>query len=133
MGKFIFLISCLLLMSLGAPNAPAQVPGVTSKLLLQTTLTDDPAREISMVLVEFPPGTSLDRHTHPGEEFSVVLQGTLEIVSEGREARRLSAGDVFHNPRGLIHQARNVGDTPVRLTITFILDKGKPLVLPAVK
>ena len=124
---------CIVLLGFVSPNVNAQAPSVTSKPLLQTTLSDDTPKDAYMVLVEFAPGSVLNRHTHPGDEFAVVLQGTLEISAEGRETRRVSTGDVFHNPRGLIHQARNVGDTPVRLAVTFIVDKGKPTFQPAVK
>ena len=82
---------------------------------------------------EFAPGGTTGVHTHPGDEYTVVLQGTLELTAEGRETRRVSAGDVYHNPRGLIHQARNVGETPARVAITFIIDKGQPITQPIAK
>ena len=80
-----------------------------------------------MVSVEFAPGGTTGRHTHPGDEYTFVLQGTLELSAEGRETRRASAGDVVHNPRGLVHEARNVGDSPARLVVTFVIDKGNPI------
>jgi quercetin dioxygenase-like cupin family protein len=114
-------------------SANAQAPSVTSKPLLKTTLSDDTEKEVIMASVEFPTGSVLNRHTHPGDEFVFVLQGTLEISAEGRETRRVSTGDVFHNPRGLVHEVRNVGDTPVRLANIFIVDKGKPFFQPIAK
>ena len=86
-----------------------------------------------MVSVEFAPGSTTGRHTHPGDEYTVVLQGILELSAEGRETRRVSAGDVYHNPRGLVHEARNVGDTPARVAITFVVDKGGPITQPVAK
>ncbi len=133
MKKFFLITFCIVVLGFVSANAGAQTPSVTSKTLLQTTLSDDPTKVIEMRLVEFPPGSQLSRHTHPGDELAFVLQGTLEILAEGREPRRVSTGDTFHNPRGLIHWARNAGDTPVRLAITFIVDKGKPVVQPAGK
>ena len=114
-------------------NADAQAPGITVKPLLRTTLSGDDAKESVMVSAEFAPGSTTGRHTHPGDEYTVVLQGTLELSAEGRETRRVSAGDVYHNPRGLIHEARNVGDTPARIAITFVIDKGKPITQPVAK
>lgn len=111
-------------------NAGAQSPTVTSKDLFKTTLTDDNTREVIMRLVEFPPGSALIRHIHPGEELAFVLEGTLETAAEGREPRRVSKGDTFHNAPGVIHIARNVGDTTVRLLATFIVEKGKPVFQP---
>jgi len=124
---------CIMLSGFFLENASAQAPVVTSKPLLKTTLSDDTQKETIMASVEFPPGSVLNRHTHPGDELAFVLQGTLEVSAEGRETRRFSTGDVFHNPRGLVHEARNVGDTPVRLAVTFIVDKGKPFFQPVAK
>ena len=114
-------------------SAHAQAPGITAKPLLRTTLSGDDTKESVMLAVEFAPGSTTGRHTHPGDEYTVVLQGTLELSAEGRDARRVSAGDVYHNPRGLVHEARNVGDTPARVAITFVIDKGKPITEPVVK
>ena len=123
----------LVLASFVSINAYAQAPGVTAKPLLRTTISGDDTKESVMLAVEFAPGSTTGRHTHPGDEYTAVLQGTLELSAEGRETRRVSTGDVYHNPRGLIHEARNVGDTPARVTITFIVDKGKPITLPVAK
>jgi len=133
MKRFFLIALCFGLVGFVSINADAQGPGVTSKTLLEGNLSDDTTKEVVMRLVEFPPGSSLSRHTHPGDELAFVLQGTLEIIAEGREARRVSTGDTFHNRRGIIHEARNVGDTPVRLLVTFIVDKGKPVVQPVAK
>jgi hypothetical protein len=35
------------------------------------------------------------------------------------------------NPRGAIHELKNVGDTPVRVVNTLVVDKGKPRMQPA--
>ena len=114
-------------------NAGAQAPGLTAKPLLRTTLSGDETKESVMLSVEFAPGSTTGRHTHPGDEYTVVLQGTLELSAEGRDTRRVQAGDVYHNPRGLVHEARNVGDTPARVAITFVVDKGKPITQPVAK
>ena len=117
----------IVLAGLVSTNVYAQAPGITVKPLLRTTLSGDDSKESIMLAVEFAPGSTTGRHTHPGAEYTVVLQGTLELSAEGRDARRVSAGDVYHNPRGLAHEARNVGDTPARVAITFVVDKGQPI------
>jgi quercetin dioxygenase-like cupin family protein len=111
-------------------TAIAQAPGITAKPLLRTTLSGDDTKESVMLAVEFAPGAGTGRHTHPGDEYTTVLEGTLELRADGREVRKVSAGDVYHNPRGLIHEARNVGDKPARVAITFVVDKGKPITQP---
>ena len=122
-----------LLIGLASPTVRAQSTGVKSKPLISTTLSGDDTKESIMLSVEFAPGGTTGLHTHPGDEYTFVLQGTLELTAEGREPRRVSAGDVYHNPRGLIHQARNVGEIPALVNITFIVDKGKPRTEPVIK
>jgi len=131
MKKFFLIALCIVLVSFVSANAGAQTPGVKANPLLKTTLSDDTTKEVSMILVEFSPGSTSGRHTHPGDEYAVVLQGTFELSAEGRETRRLSTGDVWHTPRGLVHENRNVGDTQGRVVLTIVGDKGKPFVMPA--
>jgi quercetin dioxygenase-like cupin family protein len=114
-------------------SANAQAPGITAKPLLQTTLSGDDTKESVIVSVEFAAGSKMWRHTHPGDEYTVVLQGTVELSAEGRETRRVSAGEAYHIPRGLAHETQNVGDTPARIVHVFVVDKGTPIIQPVAK
>jgi len=73
-------------------NAIAQAPGIVAKPLVRTTLSGDDTKESIMLAVEFAPGAGTGRHTHPGDEYTTVLEGTLELCADGREARRVNAG-----------------------------------------
>lgn len=132
-GSLFSVILAVFLTCLASPTVYAQATGVIAKPLLRTTLSGDDSKEAIMLAVEFAPGGTTGLHIHPGDEYTFVLQGTLELTAEGRETRRVTAGDVYHNPRGLVHQARNVGDIPALLKITFIIDKGKPITEPVNK
>jgi quercetin dioxygenase-like cupin family protein len=123
----------LLFTGLISPTARAQAAGMSAKPLIRTTLSDDSTKDSIILNVEFAPGGTTGRHLHHGDEYGMVLQGTLELTAEGRETRRVSAGEAFHNLRGLIHEARNIGDTPARLNIVFIVDKGKPIIEPVAR
>jgi quercetin dioxygenase-like cupin family protein len=114
-------------------SAIAQAPGVTAKPLLKTTLSGDDAKESVIVSVEFAAGSKMWRHTHPGDEYTVVLHGTVELSAEGRETRRVAAGEAYHIPRGLAHEVQNVDDTPARIVHVFVVDKGKPILQPVAK
>jgi quercetin dioxygenase-like cupin family protein len=113
---------------LSARETMAQIVWLSAKPLLRTSLSDDTSKDTVMLAVEIAAGGTTGRHFHHGDEYAFVLQGTLELVAEGRETRRVTVGDAFHNPRGLIHEAKNAGDTPVRLHIVFVVDKGKPII-----
>ena len=76
--------------------------------------------------VDFAPGASFPRHTHPGEEIIYVLTGTLEYEVSGKPVT-LKAGDVLFVPPETVHAARNVGTTPAAELATYVLEKGKPL------
>jgi quercetin dioxygenase-like cupin family protein len=114
-----------------APGAFAEAQGLTKKTLLQTSVSGDDTKETVIVMAEFAKGGTTGRHTHPGDEYSVVLEGTLELLTDGSAPRRVSAGEAYHNPKGVVHEARNVGDGPARVVVTFIIDKGKPVTQPA--
>ena len=133
MKRFFLIALCIVVVGFVSANTNAQTANVTAKPLLQAPLSDDTTKQGAMILVDFPAGSTTGRHTHPGDEYAFVLQGTFELSVEGRETRRLSAGDAFHTPRDLVHQNRNVGDTPGRLVITFVADKGKPFTTPVGK
>jgi quercetin dioxygenase-like cupin family protein len=88
-----------------------------------------PGREVIQAIVELEPGTSAPRHSHPGEEIIYVLEGTWEYTLEGKPPVVLTAGDVLFVPAGIIHSARNVGPGRGRELATYIVEKGKPLLV----
>ena len=88
-----------------------------------------PGREVIQVIVELEPGTTAPRHSHPGEEIIYVLEGTWEYTLDGKPPVVLKAGDVLFIPAGAIHSARNVGSGRGAELATYIVEKGKPLLL----
>jgi quercetin dioxygenase-like cupin family protein len=121
-----FIVFAILL----AVGSPAQMSGFVAKPLLQSTVEGDETKEATMLAITIAPGGSSGRHTHPGDCYGTVFEGTVELRVEGREPRRVSAGEAWHNPRGAIHELRNVGDAPVRVVNTLVVDKGKPRMQP---
>ena len=90
-----------------------------------------PGREVIQTIVELAPGTVAPRHTHPGEEIIYVIEGTWEYTVEGKPPATLKAGDVLFIPAGAIHGAKNVGSGTGSELATYIVEKGKPLVVVA--
>ena len=89
-----------------------------------------PGREVVQVIVELEPGTTAPKHSHPGEEIIYVLEGTWEYTLDGKAPVVLRAGDVLFIPAGVIHSARNVGTSRGAELATYIVEKGKPLLVP---
>jgi quercetin dioxygenase-like cupin family protein len=108
----------------------AQAPGFTITPLLQSTFGDDASKDALVLTVELAPGSSTGRHTHPGDCYGTVFEGVVELHVEGREARWMSVGEAYHNPRGTIHEFRNIGEKPARLVNTMVVDKGQPRLQP---
>lgn len=88
-------------------------------------------REVVQVRVELAPGVAFPKHTHPGEEIIYVLEGTWEYTVEGKPPVTLKPGEVLFIPAGTIHAAKNVGSGNGAELATYIVEKGKPLVVPA--
>ncbi len=110
--------------------AQVQLPG-TKRTDLQRHDLSITGREVVQTIVELAPGTTAPKHTHPGEEIIYVLEGTWEYTVEGRPPLTLKAGDVLFIPAGTIHSARNIGTGRAAELATYIVEKGKPLVVLA--
>ena len=81
--------------------------------------------------VDIAPGVAFPRHSHPGEEIIYVIEGLLEYQVDGKPPVTLKAGEVFFIPAGTIHAAKNVGSGNAAELATYIVEKGKPLVVLA--
>jgi quercetin dioxygenase-like cupin family protein len=98
---------------------------------LQTHDLSIPGREVIQQMVELTPGAVVPRHTHPGEEVSVILDGELLLEIAGKASTTLKAGQAFTVPMGAVHGVKNASRAPVKLLVTYIVEKGKPLRSPA--
>jgi quercetin dioxygenase-like cupin family protein len=106
----------------------AQLAG-TRRIDLQRHDLSAAGREVIQARVEIDPGVTSSRHSHPGEEIIYVLEGVLEYRVDGKPPVTLKAGDVLFIPAGIIHAAKNVGSGPAAELATYVVEKGKPLVV----
>jgi quercetin dioxygenase-like cupin family protein len=109
--------------------ARAQQPGINRTDLQQHDLSI-PGREVVQAIVEIAAGVTAAKHWHPGEEIIYVLEGSLEYQVEGKPPVTLKAGDVLFVPARAIHSAKNVGSGNAAELATYVVEKGKPLVVP---
>jgi quercetin dioxygenase-like cupin family protein len=114
--------------SLALHMALSQQPGIKRTDLQRQDLSV-PGREVVQVRVDFAPGVAFGKHSHPGEEIVYVLEGSLEYQVEGKAPVTLKAGEVLFIPAGTIHAAKNVGKGNGAELATYIVEKGKPLVV----
>jgi quercetin dioxygenase-like cupin family protein len=88
-------------------------------------------REGVTTVAEIPPGATSARHSHPGEDFGYLIEGTIVLMVDGKPPVTVRAGEVFFTERGQIHNARNIGTTTARAVDTYVIDKGQPGIIPA--
>jgi quercetin dioxygenase-like cupin family protein len=94
---------------------------------LQTADLSIPGHEVVQQMTELAPGVVVAKHTHPGEEVTVVLEGTLLLEVVGKPATTLKSGQAFTVPAGAVHSVKSTGTVPAKLLVTYIVEKGKPL------
>lgn len=90
----------------------------------------DARHEAVQVRVDFGPGASFPRHSHPGAEIAYVLDGTVEYEVDGKPVV-LKAGESLFIPAGTVHAARNPGAGHAAELATYLVEKGKPIVVLA--
>jgi quercetin dioxygenase-like cupin family protein len=105
-------------------------PGGADRTVLEQKDLSVPGYEGVLVRTELVPGAHEPMHTHPGDYFAYVLEGTITFLREGQEPMKRKAGEVFFVPKGIVHGATNDGKTTAKLLVTFIVEKGKPLTTP---
>ena len=105
----------------------AQQTGIKRTDLLRNDLSTA-GREAVQVRVDFAPGASFGKHTHPGEEIAYVVEGSLEYQLDDKPPVTLKAGEALFIPAGAVHSAKNVGSGNGAELATYIVEKGKPLV-----
>jgi quercetin dioxygenase-like cupin family protein len=109
-------------------STQAQQPGIKRTDALRHDL-DVAGREVLQVRVDFAPGVAFGFHSHPGVEIAYVLEGTLEYQLAGKPPVTLTAGQALFIPSGVSHAARNVGTGNAAELATYLVEKGKPLVV----
>jgi quercetin dioxygenase-like cupin family protein len=108
----------------------AQASGLTRTLVLKADSSIE-GREAVVARVEVAPGAKAGRHTHPGDEISYVIEGEALLLIDGQPPRTVKAGESFLIPAGVVHDAHNVSNAPIKLVGVYVVEKGKPLASPA--
>ena len=111
------------------PAAPTMTPPYKITPLLREPITGEPNKEAVMLLVDWPPSVSSGLHTHPGDEYATVLEGSIIGQKQGADPQTFTAGQAYHNEAGVVHEAKN-GDKGARTINVLVVEKGKPLVQP---
>jgi len=121
--------------SLAAPAAarstPDPVPAGITRTDLQRHDLSIAGHETVQARIDIAPGAVAGWHRHPGEEVIYVVEGTLEYQLEGQAPVTVKTGEVLFVPAGVAHMARNRTAANGAELATYIVEKGKPLLVPA--
>lgn len=134
-----WLVAALVLIVLPLSGAVAQDDALPSGFAAQAVLKSaktadgDPLQlpqtttpEIISVIGTIEPGGRTARHQHPVPVFVYVMEGELEVVTEGGQPRLYKAGEAFLESVNRWHQAFNKADGQSRILVVFIGEEGKP-------
>ncbi len=86
---------------------------------LQTTRWDADRVEAQILTGEhmhliravYEPGATYEMHSHPHEQFSLLLSGRM-LLTVGGETREIGPGDGWYAPGGVPHGGEVLGDEP---------------------
>jgi quercetin dioxygenase-like cupin family protein len=127
------------------PESPAEGVTQVERQLLQSALPATAGGQLlELTRVIIPARQEIASHTHPGPQLAVIVEGTLTYtVHKGEVAVtragaasaqtygsgqtvELRVGDSLSETPGMVHSARNGGDTPVVIYLSSLFPAGAP-------
>lgn len=120
-----------LLLAAASANPSTTPPAGVTRTDLQRHDLSIEGRETIQARIDIAPGAVAPWHRHPGEEVIYVIEGALEYQLEGQAPLTVKAGQVLFVPAGVAHMARNRTTANGAELATYIVEKGKPLLVPA--
>jgi quercetin dioxygenase-like cupin family protein len=114
-------------------EAGAQDQPIKRTELIRADVADITGKETVIYIADVMPGAEGARHTHYGDEFVYILEGSLIVTRDGKEPVTLKQGETAHlAPADGVHFAKNgSASEPAKVLIVLVVDKGKPLSEPA--
>jgi quercetin dioxygenase-like cupin family protein len=126
-----WVIIAIIILGIIAFLIPNQIAAQTviKRIDLQKHDLSIPGRETVQARIDFDGHTAFGKHSHPGEEIIYVLEGSLEYEVEGQLPVTLKAGEVLFIPAGVVHSAKNNTNIKASELATYIVEKGKSVLV----
>jgi quercetin dioxygenase-like cupin family protein len=101
-------------------------------LVFQHSLSLAGERDVTAATVEYAPGAESAAHRHSGPVLGYVLEGSVVMQVSGESPVTYTAGQMFFEPEGGIHQISRNASSVNRAKILAIIfgKKGEPLTVP---
>jgi quercetin dioxygenase-like cupin family protein len=134
MNKILSLVVLFLMTGAVMAQQPTanQPPQASVTPLTSKDLPDFPGKEVLMITVEYPPGSSDPIHRHNAHAFVYVLEGSIIMQVKGGKEVTLTSGQTFYEGPDDVHVVgRNASSTkPAKFVVFLVKDKGAPVVTP---
>src|SRR5262245_21946307 len=130
MRRLATVCATILVFGSGAVLAQQAQPPKLNMLVSESPVTGAPDKLLTLLAPEWAPGVTTGRHTHPGDEYGTVLEGTLVTRQDGGEWKTVTAGQSYYVPGGVVHETKNEGNMTAKSYNAFITEKGKPRATP---
>lgn len=100
--------------------------------LLTKALQDYPGKEVTMITVDYPPGSVDPVHRHFAHAFVYVLKGSIVMGVRGGKSVTLTPGQTFYEGPDDVHTVgRNASQTePARFLVFLLKDANAPILTP---
>ena len=101
------------------------------EVLLSQELADMEERDMSLIYLEYPPGTSTDAHRHPAHTVVYVISGQVESSLDDSEPVIYGAGESWYESPMQLHATfRNPSDSETFKGIAVMVrDTSKPITI----
>ena len=134
MNKILSLVVLCLMTGTSMAQQPTanQAPQASVTPLTSKDLPDFPGKEVLMITVEYPPGSSDPIHRHNAHAFVYVLEGSIIMQVKGGKEVTLTPGQTFYEGPDDVHVVgRNASSSKGAKFIVFLIkNKGAPVVVP---
>ncbi|MBS9403518.1 cupin domain-containing protein [Halomonas sp. TRM85114] len=96
-------------------------------VILSTELEGMEGMEAKIMLFEVDSDWVTERHTHPGQLFVYVLEGSVEVAVEGDEPKLVSAGEAFYERPDTPMVGRTASSEGAKFIVFNVGRTGEPI------
>ena len=105
-----------------------QQPAPKIVTLHKSPVSGQPDKEFLLLSIEWPAGARTPAHTHLGDEYGSVIEGTYSVKQGDGDWKTYNPGESWHVPAGVVHESKP--ESAGKTINAFIVEKGKPLINP---
>jgi quercetin dioxygenase-like cupin family protein len=127
--RYLPLVAAIAMFSFaGVQSTAAQDSDAVITGLMNMPLSDIAGKDSNVVLFEVGPGWSIANHFHPGHIFIYMIEGSIKVEVDGKEAEIIKPGEVVYEVPNLNMVASNLSATDGAKFVVFTVgDIGEPV------